>query len=369
MTLRALLRASLIALALLPIGALAAHADDGRPPSPEAGRPPTSSPVPITQLRPSEIRVAPIGTLVPNTAPFLEPTRVPRQKELVIFVGGYASRADDGAFDVLAARFPSDQYDVVRLGQDPRFPYDTYGTIPSSARSLTDEVRALSPGYAGVNIVTHSMGGVVADRAIADGLTAADGVRTYVAIAAPHSGADIARVPNTVLPLIAPVKEIIRAIAVVAARDPESVAIRDIANTKPVAPPAGIARLDVSLATDGFVNEYDAHDPGIEQRLFLPSSLLEVVDGHGGSLRNRQIAELVTETIRTHRVPPDRRDLITRMLAPILWDRETWFWRTVLLLAAVGAIALYAARFMPFCRDAFDRVNSMCRQFLHAVGR
>jgi hypothetical protein len=220
-----------------------------------------------------------------------------------------------------------------------------------------------------VNIVTHSMGGVVADRAIADGLSAADGVRTYVAIAAPHSGADIARVPNSILPRIAPVKDIIRAIALVAARDPESVAIADIARTKPVPPPAGIARLDVSLATDGFVNEFDARDPGIEQRLFLPSSPLEIVDGHGGSLRNRQIGDLVAETIRTHRVPADRRDLITRTLAPIIWDRETWFWRTVVLFAAMAAIALYAARFMPFCRDAFDQVNAMCRRFLHAVGR
>src|SRR5882762_4597036 len=106
---------------------------------------------------------------------------------------------------------------------------------------------------------------------------------------------------------------------------------------RPIHAPAGVARVDASLATDGLVNEFDARDPGVPQRVFLPASLRELVDGHGGSLVNRQIADLVVETVRMHEVPPDRRDPITRLLAPILWDQETRLWRRFLLVAALGA--------------------------------
>jgi hypothetical protein len=311
---------------------------------------------------------------MPTLAPDVRELRVParaaaRPKELVLFVGGYGSRANDGAFDVLRARFPTERYDVRRLGEDPRFPYDTYGSIDTSAAVLTKEIREVAPHYAAVNIVSHSMGGNVVDRAFANGLSAGDGVRTYVAIAAPHSGADFARVPTAVLPLITPVKDIVRAVAVAGARDPESVAARDLATARPIRPPAGVVRLDVSLATDGIVNQYDARDPGVQQRIFLPASLHELVDGHGGSLVNQQIADLVVETVRTHRVPPDRRDPLTILLAPLLWNRETWVWRMVLLFVTLAALTLCAIRFVPFCRPAIDRLNALCGRFLRSVGR
>src|SRR6266576_319587 len=129
-----------------------------------------------------------------------------------------------------------------------------------------------------------AMGGAVVDRAFDDGLSAKDGVRTYIAIAAPHSGADFARVPTAVLPLIGPVRDIVRAGATLVARDPESAAARDLATARPIAPPQGVVRLDLSLSTDGFVNRYDAIDPGVDQRVFLPASPGEFLDGHGGSL-------------------------------------------------------------------------------------
>jgi hypothetical protein len=371
MVLRAFIRASVIALALLSAGGLPASADDGRPPTPNGtGHPPSSSQIPVTQLRPSEIERAPAPTLATDVAPLLEPVRMgPRTKELVLFVGGYGSRADDGAFDELGARFPPDRYDVRRLGSDPRFPYDTYGPVDVNARILIDEIRTIGGDYSAVNLVSHSMGGVVIDQAFADGLSTGDGVRTYVAIAGPHSGADFARVPAFVLPIIGPVKEIVRAGAVAAARDPESAAVRDMAMTRPIRPPAGVARVDASLATDGLVSEFDARDPGVPQRLFLPASLRELVDGHGGSLVNRQIADLVVETIRTHEVPADRRDPITRILAPILWDRETRLWRRLLLVTTLAAVSLYAARWIPFCRLAIDGFNAWCGRLLRALGR
>lgn len=311
---------------------------------------------------------------MPSFAPspdlFIETVRAPaRKKELVLFVGGYGSQANDGAFDELAARFPRDLYDVRRLGDDPRFPYDTYGGLDASARVLTEEIRAIGADYSAVNLVSHSMGGVVTDRAFANGLSSADGVRTYVAIAGPHSGADYARAPVFVLPIIGPVKDIVRAGAVAAARDPESAAIRDLATARPIRPPAGVARVDASLATDGFVNQFDARDPGVPLRLFLPATPRELLDGHGGSLVNRQIADLVVETIATHQVPPDRRDLITQVVAPILWDKETQIWRQVLGLITIAALGLYAARRTPFGRVALDLINARARRFLRSRGR
>ena len=286
-----------------------------------------------------------------------------------MFVGGYGSRANDGAFDDLAARFPRDRYDVRRLGDDPRFPYDTYGSVDANAQVLTDEIRAVGGGYSAVNIVSHSMGGVVTDRAFANGLSAGDGVRTFVAIAGPHSGADYARAPAFILPIIGPVEDIVRAVGVAAARDPASDAIRDLAAARPIRAPTGVARVDVSLATDGLVNEFDARDPGVPQRLFLPATLRELIDGHGGSLVNRQIADVVVETIRTHEVPPDRRDPITRVVAPILWDQETRLWRRLLIVASLAAVSLYLARWVPFCRRAIDGFNAWCGRLVRSLGR
>ncbi len=367
----AVIRGSVIALALLSVGGLTASADDGRPPAPSGpSHPPTSSSIPLTELRPSDIHAAPVPTIAPALDPLAEPLHAPAHKrELVLFVGGYGSKADDGAFDQLEARFPADRYDVRRMGDDPRFPYDTYGSVDDNARSLTEQIRHVSANYSGVDIVSHSMGGVVVDRALAGGLSSDDGVVTYVAIAGPHSGADFARAPAFVLPIISPVKEIVRAGGVAAARDPESTAINDLATARPIRPPAGIVRVDASLATDGFVNEFDARDPGVPQRLFLPATAREILDGHGGSLVNRQIGDLVVETIRTHEVPPDRRDPITQLVAPILWKEETRLWRRVLLITTLAAVCLYAARFVPFFRGPIDRINAWCGQFVRALGR
>ena len=371
MSIRLVLRSSVLALVLLSAGGLAANADDGRPPAPSGtGHPPASSAIPLTELRPSEIRTAPAPTTEPDLDPIAEPLRAPApKKELVLFVGGYGSQANDGAFDNLAARFPPTRYDVRTLGDDPRFPYDTYGGVDANARVLTEEIRTIGPDYVAVNIVTHSMGGVVTDRAFANGLSAADGVRTYVAIAAPHSGADYARAPALVLPIIGPVKDIVRAGAVAVARDPESAAVRDLATARPIRPPVGVARLDVSLATDGVVNEFDARDPGVPQRLYLPATPRELADGHGGSLDNHDIADLIVETVRTHQVPPDRRDPITRLVAPLLWDQETQLWRRLLLLITFAAVCLYAVRWLPLCSSAMDALNRWCGRFLRSRGR
>jgi hypothetical protein len=371
---RALFRALLLALALLPAGGAAiALADDGRPPAPEeVGHPSSAVPIPVSGLRPSEIetRAVPTPSVPPgSTGQFDFPRAAGNRKELVLFVGGYGSEADDGAFAALSARFPPDRYEVRRLGDDPRFPYDTYGSLDESATALTDQIRAVGPRYVGINIVSHSMGGAVVDRAFDEGLSVKDGVRTYIAIAAPHSGADFARVPTAVLPLIGPVRDIVRAGATLVARDPDSAAARDLATARPIAPPQGVARLDLSLSTDGFVNRFDAIDPGVDQRVFLPGSPGEFLDGHGGSLTNREIGDVILETIREHRPSPDRRDGVTRLLAPLLWDRSTALWRFILLAITLGAIALWFARFIPGWGFPITRANALSRAFLRSIGR
>jgi hypothetical protein len=311
-----------------------------------------------------------VPATAPDLVPLAEPLRAPvHKKELVLFVGGYGSRPNDGAFDELAARFPTDRYEVRRLGDDPRFPYDTYGSVDANAQILTDEIRTIGADYTAVNIVSHSMGGVVTDRAFANGLSAGDGVRTFVALAGPHSGADYARAPAFILPIIEPVKDIVRAAGVAVARDPASDAIRDLAVARPIRAPAGVARVDASLATDGLVNEFDARDPGVAQRLYLPATPRELIDGHGGSLVNREIADLVVETVRTHEVPPDRRDPVTRLVAPILWDEETRVWRRVLLIVSLAAVCLYLARWVPFWRRTIDGLNDWCGRFVRSRGR
>jgi len=292
------------------------------------------------------------------------------RKELVIFVGGYGSSATDGAFDQLKTEFADGHYDVVRFGTDPSFHYDTYDAIDRSAGAFIDEVRALAPRYTAVNIVSHSMGGAVVDRAFDKGLGAGDGVATDIAIAGPHSGAFLAAAPTGVFPVIGGVKDIVRDVAMMFAQpDPESRAARDLATFRPVAPPRGVVRLDISLATDGFVSQDDARDPGVPQRVFLPGSPGEAIDGHGGSLTSKAVVQLVGQTVRDHRIPPDNRDPLTKTVAPIVWPLVSNFWRRLVLGCVLVAIAFAVARLLPWARPPIDRAIAWCRVDLRRRGR
>jgi len=367
MSLAALLRASLIALAILPIGgAVTALADDGAPH--ERGKPPPASPFPLSELRPSAIQTAPAQTASPMGGPELTASGAPR-KELVLFVGGYGTRATDRTFDELSRRFPSSRYDVRRLGADPAFPYDTYGHLDVNAASLIAQIRSIQADYTGVNVVSHSMGGAVVDRAFAQGLSRSDGVRTYVAIAGPHSGATFARVPTHLLPWIAPVADIVRASSVRLAQDPSSDAARDLAQLAPIPPPAGVTRLDISLATDGFVSARDTDDPGVERRVLLPRTPIEFIDGHGGSLTNRGVADLVFETVRTHEVPPDTQGGPTLYLAGSLWSAARDFWWLLLLGLAACALTLFLLWCQPPFRPLLDAANRLGGAYLRSRGR
>src|SRR5204862_675838 len=98
-------------------------------------------------------------------------------------VSGVNSSAQDPTFDALQARlFDDPGYEVHRFGADPAYPYDTQGSLDQAAGNLTNEIRDLGRTHPAVHIVAHSMGGDVVDRAFALGLSASDGVATYVAL-------------------------------------------------------------------------------------------------------------------------------------------------------------------------------------------
>lgn len=258
-------------------------------------------------------------------------------KEVVILVGGYQSCAciDDRAFDPLRDRLLMSGYDVVSFGTDPRYAYDTLGRIEPSAISLRDEARELGRQYAGVHIVTHSMGGVVADRAFVDGLSAADGVLTYVAWAAPHDGSAAALAVDMVR-LAHGDMEVVREIGRQFGNEPDSAATRDLAVTRAPAPPAGVVRLDLRESKDVLVTARDARDPGVPSRILQTQRPgVQDLDGHGAIMLDPNAIDLTVQTIASRRVPPDRR---SQQLIDAAQRESNW--RSGLALLALCALTV-----------------------------
>src|SRR5262249_9793686 len=117
----------------------------------------------------------------------------PGAPECIVGVGGLGSKNDDKTFVALFDRL-KDDYAIHRFGNDPHHPakYDTYGSLDARGLALPDFLRCLAGECRAIHIVAHSMGGDVADRAFSLGLSAADGVVTYLPIATPHNGALLA---------------------------------------------------------------------------------------------------------------------------------------------------------------------------------
>ena len=281
-------------LPFMPAFGLAASADEGSPVAPTPVSPP---------LRP------PLGVLrhvdAPMASPIADAPLATPNKELVVLVGGYQSCAcpDDGTFEALKRQLATDPHlDVVRFGADPRYPYDTFGAIDPNAANLRDEIRSLSPGYDGVHIVTHSMGGVVADRAFGLGLSRDDGVVTYVSWSAPHSGSDAARAMTVTRALTGGAGAAFREGLLFLQMESDSPSVRDLARARPIPPPVGVTRLDLRESTDVLVTELDARDPGVTSRI-----LTRGLEGHGDILKDPEAIDQTMRTIVMRRVPPDER--------------------------------------------------------------
>lgn len=300
-----------LSFSLAPGAVLVALADD-------------PAPTPSPSFRP------PVGVLrhvdAPTASPVAPANVAAPKKELVILVGGYQTCWCKDGLDAYAARASAAGYDVKHFGADPRYPYDSYGAIAVSGRSLRDEIRSLAPDYSAVHIVTHSMGGVVADQAFAQGLSASDGVATYVSLSGPHSGSDWARAAtdvNTNGP-----GELLRRVASLFEMESKSAAVKDLASVHPIVPPVGVVRLDLRESTDVLVTSTDASDPGVPSRI-----LNEAAEGHGGILTDPRAVDLTMRTISTRRVPPDDR-------ARALVDATDLSSLLIALLATAVAVAL-----------------------------
>ena len=323
MRMRALIGATLLAWVALPALALVALADEDPPLRPVDAGPPLRPP--LTVLR--AVERAPSASVGPNAS----------KKELIVLVGGYASEQDPRVFKTFRDRIAAaGGYDVVEFGRDVGT-YDTFGPIDASALQLRDTIRTLSKSYGGVHLVTHSMGGNVADRAFDLGLSADDGVATYVAWAAPHDGVHAAAEAQSWLAASGPAREDTRAFAKAFLRDPDTAAVRDMARIHASAPPPGVVRLDLRLATDGLVSSADARDPGVASRVLLPRSAAEV-EGHGGILESEQAFDLTLATIRSRAVPPDERGVVLRAAADMF--SQTTDLHAQVVLDAVCVICL-----------------------------
>jgi hypothetical protein len=330
MRVRALIGATLMGGAFLPALALVASADEDPPLRRVDAGPPLRPP--LTVLR-----------TVETAPPTLATSADQPKKELIVLVGGYGTGPDSGVFDAFRARVAQEGgYDVVLFGQDLGG-YDTFGGIDANADQLRDSIRSVSGSYDGVHIVTHSMGGVVADRAFARGLSVGDGVTTYVAWASPHNGSGAARAMQTTLAVSGPARDDTRAFTTSSFRDPDSDAVRDLARARALAqPPGGVVRLDLRLATDALVSAADARDPGVASRVLLPTSLGEL-EGHGGILQSEQALDLTLETIKTRSVPPDRRSRVALAASDMVSDTVDGYAHVVLAglctLCFIGGVA------------------------------
>lgn len=283
-----------LALSFLGPGALVAAGDDG-PSRPVATERPTR-----TSIRPTELS---------------EPRpRAASDKIVILLVAGIGSLPADGSFDSIVAAFDKDpRYEVHRFGADPAYPYDSLGSIDASADQLTAEIRDLAKTHPKIEIVAHSMGGVVVDDAFRRGLSAADKVEDYIALASPHDGSTLARVGENFLAIAERlgIKDEFREVSARLGHDLGAPAVRDLADTHAAPPPAGINRIDVRVATDGIVIAPDARDPGVKERTLMPS-MTASFEGHGGATIDPRALEIITSTIASR--PPAPTGLRERIL-------------------------------------------------------
>lgn len=237
----------------------------------------------------------------------------------IVVVGGFDSTSGDRAFDELLQWTSDDPSFRVKffggprddgLGRDERSPYDTTGPIDESAETLGLFVHSLKTECSAFDLLTHSMGGAVADRAFAAGwLSAADGIETYTALSGPHNGAALAkalRPPIEKDPIIA--LELSALARSLGQADPTSAAARDLATLRP---PSRTIR-DVStarlrLATDAMVLRRDTVDRRFEVREYMPELARDQIDGHGGILHTADVHSVIHDLLIAHEIDADTR--------------------------------------------------------------
>ncbi len=241
--------------------------------------------------------------------------------ECVVLVGGFDSTSGDTAFDDLLKWTNDDpSYSPLHFGahRRERFAYDTTGPIDRSAEELGLFVKSLKSECSTFHLITHSMGGAVADRAFAnEWLSPADGVETYIALSGPHNGAAFAkalRPPIEADPVVA--LELSLLARSIGQGDPTTAAARDLARmTTPHRVIRGLTAARLRLATDAMVLRRDAIDRRVETREYLPDLAFDQLDGHGGILHTREVRRVVHDALTADDLPPDARRARDRELA------------------------------------------------------
>jgi hypothetical protein len=234
--------------------------------------------------------------------------------ECIVLVGGLGStpEATRDMFRPLVAPFITDpRYVVYTFGADrpEAYAYATDGAIAQNALQLRAFARDLSDECSAIDVVTHSMGGAVADRAFSLGLSGADGVAAYLPLSSPHNGATAA----VALRAGVEVDETFAAGASWVARhlgahDPTTDAMRDLARATAPRPVRGVATVRQRMVHDVAVLRRDHDDPRVDVREHLPAALsIDGLEGHSGIAHSAGAQQVVERTIRDHAVPPEDR--------------------------------------------------------------
>lgn len=325
---------SLLALvmALLPLGATLARADDG----------------------PSRLLSA--------TGPVRPPETIERLVNLVsqaalISVRGYASPPEDRRYwEPLFAATPELLH--LDFGTDLGR-YDTRGSIAANGAALREAVRRAvrEEDLAAVTIVSVSMGGVVTGEALNSGLGARDNVTNWVTIGSPLNGSTTARAvrgAGDVAGVLGARAELAELIAPLGGGldDP---AMADLGASRRFTPPRGVRLVHFLALGDEAVLDADAKVPGSQHvRTLTPPPLTGLVTGihaHGGQLKEGRTLAMVADAVRgqTVREHPLER-LVTTVLAP---KTDALRFAALLLLAVVF---IRAAVLLSLCRRASSLV-------------
>lgn len=323
------LRPLVAALALAPallVATSTSAAAEGRPPCTNAPRH-----VSCTILRPD-----PTGATRPDT--FGAP-------ECIVLVGGLGSKLEEidpffaPVLGHLVAAGDGRPYRIVDFGvkNAAAHPFAPYGAISLNASHLRGLVRELSAECSAIDVVAHSMGGAVADRAFSMGLSVDDGVVTYLPLSSPHNGSFAARALRVGVDLDDTYASVVSALAQrTGLHDPTSDAVRDLARPpRAPRPPRGVATVRQRLVNDLFVLRRDNIDRRVDVREYL-AGLGEIVDGHGGVVRNAHVQVVVEQTIRAHAVPPDERPVLEVKTASLASRAVERYWGGV--VAAAGLV-------------------------------
>ena len=230
----------------------------------------------------------------PCTPPSAPPPPRPPGRRLLVLVAGLGSSSTDAAvaaLDVGALGYrPAD---VVRFsyrggttGEAPYEPEDTLGGIELPAARLAALLARLAETHPGrpVDIVAHSMGGLVVRAALAFAPPGGGAPRpaTVVTLGTPHGGADLAAMARLAMITVTG-RQVAEGVAAlpgglapasrsVADLTPGSAVLSRLAAAPPPGPPTRVAA--IGARTDLVVPPPDARWPG------MPSTTVDVA-GHG----------------------------------------------------------------------------------------